>query len=660
MNIRFLKNSVATFIFISLPLILCNTAYALTDSEMQAAVASQGKEAVSGNVFIWFLCAVAFLKISQKIDSFMSGLGVNVGHTGGSMMTEALIAARSLGIGGRGLLNKGFGGGSSSGGGSGDKGGFLSGGLAGVVGRNINNSAMNAATDRGGGLFGKKAFESSLKNGGDFAKDVIGKVAKGDMSKTGSITGETANKALGAYLGYDSAAPELAAINGDTAVMPVDTSAIDTSPDNLLPTETADSPGVGVQPETTAVSGTDGESIPVTAQGSEPSISTPGEIPMDSITETGSNPEIPETDNPSEMQPEISTAYGGEPAVMLDTDAGPGIGVQPETNKTGGLATESGPEPKSSADNPAEMPLDRLQTGGAAMPLSDIPDGMPELPEIIPDYDSAEDRAHPVTVMPDEPNSIPGYSTAGESENILGNIPASADGANTSVQPSIVGGVTTAADSPVHVSQPATSQPASTSPAQPAEVQGGAAPVVTSSGPSVSSSNSQAQSNTVVNKPSNTVSTSAEVSSSNLITQQEHINSPVSMPADSPESVPVSSGGGNIDNQAYSIDGNGLTQNAGSIPVFSNVEIGGGRIMGTETSDKFPSGIEFGMYNTAQYMKPEGEFATVKTVDGEKWYKQYAGPKVEKTPIVEGNGKIKYEEKIVNKLPPVPRRKDRV
>lgn len=57
------------------------TVFAITEAEVEAV----GKETASGNVFIWFLCAIAFLKISQKIDSFMSSLGINVGHTGGGL-----------------------------------------------------------------------------------------------------------------------------------------------------------------------------------------------------------------------------------------------------------------------------------------------------------------------------------------------------------------------------------------------------------------------------------------------------------------------------------------------------------------------------------------------------------------------------------------------
>ena len=42
------------------------TAFAFSESDAQVDAA--GREAVSGNVLVWFLCAIAFLKVSQKID----------------------------------------------------------------------------------------------------------------------------------------------------------------------------------------------------------------------------------------------------------------------------------------------------------------------------------------------------------------------------------------------------------------------------------------------------------------------------------------------------------------------------------------------------------------------------------------------------------------
>ena len=133
--------------------LLCAPAFALTDAEVEAQVAASSKEAVTGNVLIWFLCAVAFLKVSQKIDSILGTLGINVGRTGGSLMAEAMIAARGVTMiakaGGHavgGAVRSG--GGSAQNASSGSTGGFFKGGLIGMAGRHITNSAVKTATSQ--------------------------------------------------------------------------------------------------------------------------------------------------------------------------------------------------------------------------------------------------------------------------------------------------------------------------------------------------------------------------------------------------------------------------------------------------------------------------------------------------------------------------------
>ena len=175
-------------------------AFALTESEVQNQVNAVGKEAVTGNVFVWFLCAIAFLKVSQKIDSFMSSLGINVGNTGGSMLAEAMIAVRGIGAA-KSFVGRGGGGGSSYSGGSGGN-TFMKGGLTGIVSRNVTNTAIkNANGSKNGGL-GGVAFNSSLQKGGGFANSVIGKIATGSISSTGTISGENAADSLMSYMGY--------------------------------------------------------------------------------------------------------------------------------------------------------------------------------------------------------------------------------------------------------------------------------------------------------------------------------------------------------------------------------------------------------------------------------------------------------------------------
>lgn len=191
--------------------VLSTTAFAIDESEVESAIAASSKEEVAGNVFIWFLCAIGFLKVSQKIDSFMASLGINVGRTGGSMLTELMVAGRGIAavagaVGGTVFnhhsssnsthTNAQAAGAAFTGGGN---------GLVGVTKRAAGNAAAASATGNAKGLsnlVGGAMFESSLQNGGKFAMSVVGAVAKGSISSVGSITGDQAAEALTSYLGY--------------------------------------------------------------------------------------------------------------------------------------------------------------------------------------------------------------------------------------------------------------------------------------------------------------------------------------------------------------------------------------------------------------------------------------------------------------------------
>lgn len=356
--------------------VLSTTAFAIDESEVESAIAASSKEEVAGNAFIWFLCAIGFLKVSQKIDSFMASLGINVGRTGGSMLTELMVAGRGIAavagaVGGTVFnhhsssnsthTNAQAAGAAFTGGGN---------GLVGVTRRAAGNAAAASATGNAKGLsnlVGGAMFESSLQNGGKFAMSVVGAVAKGSISSVGSITGDQAAEALTSYLGYS----------------PVDSGSALADDGGLIPPS------------------------PVTS----------------------------------------------EDVVTLD----------------GGTAA------------------------GTASPTASA-------------------------------NGTP--------------IPSGA---------------------------------------------------------------------------------------------REHDGSVV-------ESARIS----------------------GAPPIFQNVEIGGGRITGLEVSPDRQSDREFAMYSTEQYMAPTGPYDTVQTVDGASWYRQYAQPKVEKTPYTDEGDKIRYEERIVSQMPPVPKRKDKI
>ncbi|MDU4975565.1 MAG: hypothetical protein E6X19_22925, partial [Hungatella hathewayi] len=161
------------FLSASLALMQAIPVLAVTEDE----VAANGKEETAGSIFIWFLCAIAFLKVSQKIDSFMSSLGINVGHTGGSMLGELMVAAKGI-TSARNISTGGsFRGGSVRGGSTMNRASILSGGLAGAVGRQFSQSAMHSVTGQSSNPISRKAFESSVKKGGEFANNVTGAVA---------------------------------------------------------------------------------------------------------------------------------------------------------------------------------------------------------------------------------------------------------------------------------------------------------------------------------------------------------------------------------------------------------------------------------------------------------------------------------------------------
>ena len=194
---------------------MAGTAFAIEESDVQNAVASASREEVSGNIFIWFLCAIAFLKVSQKIDSFMASLGVNVGRTGGSMLAELMIAGRAIagaaGAAGHAVSNVFTRNHGTSHTAAGET--FVSNqmghGVIGMTQQATRNAAAAAATGQGKGLssvLGGKMFQSSLDKGGRISSDVVHSVATGSISRMGLLTGSQAAQALTGYMGYETPA----------------------------------------------------------------------------------------------------------------------------------------------------------------------------------------------------------------------------------------------------------------------------------------------------------------------------------------------------------------------------------------------------------------------------------------------------------------------
>jgi len=436
MKKNYLKWSICLFGTLSM---LSTAAFALEEGDVESAIAASSKAEVAGNVFVWFLCAIAFLKISQKIDSFMASLGINVGRTGGSMMSELLIAGRALGIAGKsvgGAIGNIFNRNSSSSTTT-ATGEAFTGTTHGVfqsIQKKAGNAAAASATGNGTGvsnIIGGAMLSNSIHKGGQFATEVIGAIATGNIATVGSITGDKAAEALSCYLGYS--AEERLEQAAETTVERVD---------------------------------------------------------------------------------EVRHVIGDGTIVTLN--GGSAVPLEAPTNANAAAAAARANDGSGGSVDDTVI----TQTGGRA-------------------------------------------PTNGEAEGIM------------------------------------QTQRGNAGSTEPSEVRTRKTPVPASR-PTAHSTADPATQSTAAN------------------------------------SVPAQA------------------------PTFRNIEIGGGRITGYETPAGGGEERQFAMYNAAQYMEPVGKFETVETADGESWYKQYAEPTVEKTPYRAPSGKIEYNERIVEQLPQIPKRKDRV
>lgn len=201
-------------------------ALAVSEADVEAAVASQGKEVVSGNLFVWFLCAIAFLKVSTKLDSILQAMGLGVGRAPGSILAEAFMALRGMQAGKAILSGQMPGAGSRSAAAGAGATSAFSGGLAGMVSSKLKTDTAASMSGSGGGVacgIGASLYKSTLGQDGGFASRVIGSVATGQTP--GTIHGAAAEEAM---QGYFAGTPDPAPAQGST-----DTAAADFSADGF-------------------------------------------------------------------------------------------------------------------------------------------------------------------------------------------------------------------------------------------------------------------------------------------------------------------------------------------------------------------------------------------------------------------------------------------
>ena len=159
-----------------------------------------------GSIFLWMFCAIAFLKVAQRFDSYLASIGLNVAQTGAGLGMELLVATRMITGAGRGFSSAGaaFGGGGLS-----PVGGMGGGFMAGFMNRFRGNSYVRDAVVQGGtkmgaggavGVVGRAFGGMAARNGATLTGNSIASVAARPPNQSGSIAGDIADRSLGNYM----------------------------------------------------------------------------------------------------------------------------------------------------------------------------------------------------------------------------------------------------------------------------------------------------------------------------------------------------------------------------------------------------------------------------------------------------------------------------
>lgn len=553
------SKQILTVLFLAVLVIstLCVPAFALDESEVEAAVAASGKEAVTGNVLIWFLCAVAFLKVSQKIDSFMATMGVNVGRTGGSMLAEAMIAMRAVTMvvgGGHGAGAGRAGSAAGSAVGKSDSSGmtgFFKGGLIGMAGRHITNSAVRTATTQ----------TSAVHTAQSQVQQAAASTAAAQTSADTNINSEVHTGGSSIHTG------------------------------NAAPAGTPPQEGIIVT----------GGGAPLTA-------------PADNIPQAASaiNSEVHTGGSHSHTQNDAAVGPPPQEGVIVT-----GGGAAPQM-----LAVESAP------------------------PAGPIPDGAPPQEGVI--LNGTEPAAIPQTDPAPQsvgtpPESVPPDMSQPQEGIVLTGGEQSVHAAQTE---NIFGGGT---DGTVHVENTAVTGGGQQTQTHTERVQTAHTAV----------SSEKVQTNRFLSGSGTRPTLGGMVFSRSLAAGGSFANDVIGTVARGEVAGSIT---GDMAAQSLSSYMGYASPGIGSreAPVYSDVEIGRGRITGVETAAGTKEGLSFAMYHVDQYTAPSGDYTKVVSADGTQWYKQYAQDAVERKPYMAPDDTVAYHERIIKKLPDPPKRKDRI
>lgn len=542
-------------LILTLVVVMSTSSFAISESDVESAVSASGKEAVSGNVLVWFLCAIAFLKVSQKIDSFLSSLGLNVGHTGGSMLSEAMIAMRAINtatsavgsaLGSRSRHASAPASG-KSGVGSAASAGFFSGGLVGMASRKIASDAVRTATTE---------------------KNIVQpQQAEATVSRT-HANSDT-------HSGSQSASEQ----------QRQNTSQLDQNQQTV---------------SSRAVKSEQQERSQQALHESQHSVDA------------------------SQLHQDTQTAQEQQFHAALHTDdqQASHLSFQSENSEFVGSVVQSDEFDASSE----EARTEQSQVMQSALQQEQI--GVTQ----------REQAQH----TQQETQS----STFGQVESQSRQHTAQSDKQFFSVRNGL--SKTTIAERTVQTQErPGRFLHSRTPSAAPASAPANEAPA--------------ARPAPIPSAPTQFRSFGGTLFAKSLYQGGAFANDVIGTVAKGDYRTTGSITGETATRSLMSYMGfTALGEHAPNIPRYQDVEIGGGRITGREFTPEHPGGIDFCMYHADQYAQPKGDYSKIYSADDAAWYKQYAADTVERKPYQTEDGKIAYHEKIVQKLPNPPQRKDRM
>lgn len=552
MRKRFFLNCLLILVLVA---VMSTSAFAISESDVESAVSASGKEAVSGNVLVWFLCAIAFLKASQKIDSFLSSLGLNVGHTGGSMLSEAMIAMRAINTAtsavGSALGSRSRHGSAPAsgkpGGGSAAAAGFFSGGLVGMASRKIASDAVRTATTE------KNIVQPQQ------AEATVSRTHANSDTHSGSQSASEQQRQNTSQLDQNQQTVSSRAVNSEQR-----------------------------------------------------------EKSQQALHESQHSMDA------SQLHQDTQSAQEQQFHAALHTEdqQASHLSFQSEQGEFVGSVVQSDEFDASSE----EARTEQSQVMQSALQQEQI--GVTQREQA--QYTQQETQS----------------STFGQVESQSRQHTAQSDKQFFSVRNGL--SKTTIAERTVQAQErPGRFLHARAPSAAPASAPVSEAPA--------------ARPAPIPSAPTQFRSFGGTLFAKSLYQGGAFANDVIGTVAQGDYRTTGSITGETATRSLMSYMGfTALGEHATNIPRYQDVEIGGGRITGREFTPEHPGGIDFCMYHADQYTQPKGDYSKVYSADDAAWYKQYAEDTVERKPYQTEDGKIAYHEKIVQKLPNPPQRKDRM